>query len=107
MALLDVKFSEYRIMPDDFLTASRSLSLNEKRMALANLLEFSGDPEAGIIRQLLGDKKKPLSKKQQYVFHNKIEPSLVEKCGCNGCVNFVIAGTSYCPSCNLEYGSIS
>lgn len=61
------------------------------------------DTHGGIIRQKLGNKKKPLSTKQQYVYDNEILPSLVEKCGLNGCQNFVPVGTGSCGTCSIEY----
>lgn len=56
----------------------------------------------GITRQILGDDEKPLSEKQQYVFDNKIKPTLLEKC--STCVAKVPAGIDFCPTCEIKYG---
>ncbi|MEZ8542920.1 hypothetical protein AB6C74_08750 [Vibrio splendidus] len=58
--------------------------------------------EDGIGRQILGEEKKPLSEKQQYVFNSKIKPTLSEKC--STCTASVPAGVDYCPTCEIEYG---
>lgn len=92
-------------MTDDWRKAAQNLTDTEKETALKNLLESASEPESGVIRQLLGDKKKPLTLKQQYVYDNHIEESLVEKCGIQGCGKFVPAGIDYCPTCEVEYGS--
>ena len=67
-------------------------------------LENVNETEAGIIRQIIGDENKPLSKKQEYIYKKEIEPTLAEKCGIKGCEQFVPAGTDYCGSCEIEYG---
>ena len=92
-------------MTDAWKKAALELSDEEIKHALANALENANEPAAGIIRQLLGDEKTPLSPKQQHVYEKYILPSLVERCGNTGCLNFVPAGTNYCPTCEIEYGS--
>lgn len=83
---------------------AKKLSEDETFQALKNTLEMGdNDTHCGIIRQKLGDEQKPLSAKQQYVYDNEILPSLVEKCGLNGCQNFVPAGTGSCQNCSIEY----
>lgn len=84
--------------------AAKKLSDDEILQALEYTLEMGGnDTHCGIIRQKLGNEKKPLSAKQQHVYDNEILPSLVEKCGLNGCQNFVPAGTGSCGMCSIEY----
>lgn len=84
--------------------AAKKLSEDEKLQALEYMLEMGGsDTHCGIIRQILGNEQKPLSAKQQYIYDNQILPSLVEKCGLNGCQNFVPAGTGSCQNCSIEY----
>lgn len=90
-------------MTDDWRKAAQNLTDTERETALKNLLELVNEPEAGIIRQLLGDEKKPLTAKQQYVYDSHIEEALVEKCRNKSCGNFVPAGVSYCPTCEIEY----
>ena len=83
---------------------ARKLSEDEILQALKHVLEMGGsDTHCGIIRQKLGSERKPLSTRQQYVYDNEILPSLVEKCGLNGCQNFVTAGTGSCGTCSIEY----
>lgn len=83
---------------------AKKLSEDETLQALEYTLEMGdNDTHCGIIRQKLGNEKKTLSKKQQYVYNNEILPSLVEKCGLNGCQNFVPAGTGSCQNCSIEY----
>ncbi|MDO6621200.1 hypothetical protein [Shewanella sp. 6_MG-2023] len=91
-------------MTDPFLKASQGFADDERKAALEHQLEIVNETEAGIIRQLLGVEKKPLSEKQEYIYKNKIEPALAEKCGIKGCGQFVPAGTDYCGSCEIEYG---
>ena len=91
-------------MTDDWRKAAQNLTDTEREAALKNLLESASEPEAGIIRQILGDEKKPLTEKQQYVYDKHIEESLVEKCGNKNCGSFVPAGVNYCPTCEIEYG---
>ena len=91
-------------MTDQFLKASQALADDERKAALEHQLEYVNETEAGIIRQVLGDENKPLSKKQEFVYKNNIEPTLVEKCGIKGCGQFVPTGTEYCGSCGIEYG---
>ena len=84
--------------------AAKKLSDDETLQALKYTLEMGGDDtHCGIIRQKLGNEKKPLSAKQQYVYDTEILPALVEKCGLNGCQNFVPAGTESCQNCSIEY----
>ena len=71
-----------------------------KNQVEGSCLNDTGD---GIARQILGDDEKPLSEKQQYVFDNKIKPTLSEKC--STCIEKVPAGVDYCPTCEIEYGS--
>lgn len=92
-------------MTDGWRKAAQGLSDSERETALKNSLDCVGDTEAGIIRQLLGKDGKPLTEKQKYVYNNRIEMSLVEKCGRSGCSAFVPAGTNYCQTCEIEYGS--
>ena len=92
-------------MSDDWQKAAQSLTEVERESALKNVSENANNPEAGIIRQLLGKENKPLTEKQKYVYETSIEPTLVERCGNKGCNNFVPAGTNYCPTCEIEYGS--
>jgi hypothetical protein len=83
----------------------RNFTDEEKETALRNLLENNPqDAEAGIIRQLLGDEKKPLSPDQQEVYERYIEPGLAEKCGFASCGRFVPAGVDYCGTCEIEFG---
>lgn len=83
---------------------AKKLSEYETLQALKNILEMGdNNTNCGIIRQKLGNEKKPLSEKQQYVYDHDILPSLVEKCGLNGCQNFVPAGTGSCQNCLIEY----
>lgn len=91
-------------MSSEWRKAAKSLTSEELTQALKHQLENVGEKEAGIIRQLLGDEKKPLSEKQKYIYHHYIEETLVEKCGRPSCNNFVAAGVSYCPLCEIEYG---
>lgn len=84
--------------------AIEGLSQKERECALRHLLNNASDTEAGIIRQLLSPDRKPLSKKQQIIYENRIEPSLVEECGTNLCPNFALAGVDYCSTCSIEYG---
>lgn len=92
-------------MTDEWTEAARKLADDEKQRALENILDNSSSPEAGIVRQILGEENKPLTKKQQHVYENSIEPSLVERCGSQGCQNFTVAGDAYCPTCEIEYGA--
>jgi hypothetical protein len=90
-------------MTDPWLQAARNFTDEEKETALRNLLENNPqDAEAGIIRQLLGDGKKPLSPDQQEVYERYIEPGLAEKCGFASCGRFVPAGVDYCGTCEIE-----
>jgi hypothetical protein len=92
-------------MTDPWLQAARNFTDEEKETALRNLLENNPqDAEAGIIRQLLGDGKKPLSPDQQEVYERYIEPGLAEKCGFASCGRFVPAGVDYCGTCEIEFG---
>jgi hypothetical protein len=97
--------AEKELMLDDWREAARSLTEVEREAALRNILENANDPEAGIIRQLLGKDKKQLTEKQKYVYETNIEPALVERCANKSCRNFVHAGTDYCPTCKIKYGS--
>ncbi|HHF3067893.1 TPA: hypothetical protein ACPJ09_004663 [Vibrio diabolicus] len=91
-----------------FRAAARELSDYEVIEALHNRLEHEqesiDDRSAGIIRQILGDPTKPLSRNQQYHYDNFILPTLVEGCGITGCSKFTVAGRDYCGVCALEYG---
>lgn len=91
-------------MKHDFIEAAKNLTDAEIRVALANLLEHASEPEAGIIRQLLGPEKKPLSEAQMNVYNKHILGALVEKCGNQSCKNFTLAGVDYCPTCEIEFG---
>jgi len=91
-------------MTDKFKEAAQALSDEERTAALKDRLDYVNETEAGIIRQILGNEGKALSKKQEYVYTTQIEPSLVEKCGIQGCGQFVPAGTDYCGSCQIECG---
>ncbi|HAS6997956.1 TPA: hypothetical protein I7280_24380 [Vibrio parahaemolyticus] len=91
-------------MSNEWRKAAKSLTDEERIQALEHQLENMDGAEAGIIRQLLGDEQKPLSEKQQYIYHHNIEETLVEKCGRSGCNEFVVAGVGYCPSCEIEFG---
>jgi hypothetical protein len=92
-------------MTDPWLQAARNFTDEEKETALRNLLENTPGAEAGIIRQLLGDEKKPLSPSpQQEVYERYIEPGLAEKCGFASCGRFVPAGVDYCGTCEIEFG---
>jgi hypothetical protein len=85
--------------------AVKNLCPIEIEQALRHILDLNhNDTQSGIIRQILGDEKKPLSETQNFVFKKDIEPSLVERCGITGCKNFVPAGTDNCPCCQIEYG---
>lgn len=90
-------------MNDKWIQAAKSLSDPEKEKALESLLENAGEPEAGVIRQILGEEQKPLTEKQQHVYKKYIEPALVEKCGTPGCSRFSVAGEAYCSTCAIEY----
>ena len=74
-------------------------------IALKNQVDgaFLNPKGYGVGKQILGDEKKPLSDKQQYVFDNEIKPTLLEKCAT--CVSKVPAGVDYCPTCEIEYGN--
>lgn len=91
-------------MADEWQKAARNLSDAEIKEALRELLEHASEPSAGIIRQILGEENKSLSDKQQHVYDNYIEPSLVEKCGRPGCGSFVVAGRNFCPTCDVDFG---
>lgn len=91
-------------MTDEWKKAAQNLTPSERKLALENLLEDVDEPEAGIIRQILGDEGKPLSPKQAHVYKTRIEESLVERCGNKGCQNFVLAGVFQCSSCEIKYG---
>lgn len=94
-------------MNDEWRKAAQNLSDSEKKTALENLQENANEPEAGVIRQTLGEEQKPLTKKQKHVYEKYIEPALVEKCGAPGCSSFSLAGESYCPTCAIKYGGSS
>lgn len=89
---------------DERQTAAKNLTDDQRKSALENRSEYAREPEAGVIRQILGEEQKPLTAKQQNVYDNYIEPSLVEKCAIQGCKNLVPAGTDFCPNCEVEYG---
>jgi hypothetical protein len=91
-------------MSDEWLQAAQNLSDPEKKRALESLLETADEPQAGIIRQILGEEKRTLTDKQQLVYDKYIEPTLVEKCGGPGCKGFAVAGEGFCPSCAIKYG---
>ena len=91
-------------MTDEFSKAAKNLTDSERKKALESVLDNLNDPEAGIIRQILGDKSKPLTEKQMKVYEKYIEPALVEKCGAPGCKRFSLAGETYCATCAIEYG---
>ncbi|KAB7688991.1 hypothetical protein GBN24_11975 [Plesiomonas shigelloides] len=90
-------------MSDKWIEAAKQLTPEQVQEALEHQVEYMGDPEAGIIRQILGSEGKPLSDKQQYIYDTKILPSLVERCAM--CDNFVPAGVDYCGSCSIEYNN--
>lgn len=90
-------------MEDEWRKAAQELTDSEREAALNSYLDSANEVEAGIIRQLLGKEGRQLTAKQQHVYDNRIEPSLVEKCGAPGCRKFVPAGTSYCATCSVEY----
>lgn len=89
---------------DEFLAVARNLTDDQRRAALENRLEYAREPEAGIIRQLLGEEQIPLTARQQNVYDNYIVPSLVERCANRRCSILVPAGTGFCPICEVEYG---
>jgi len=91
-------------MSDEWRDASSELTDIERKAALESVLECANDPEAGIIRQLLGKEGKPLSEKQDAVFVRYIERALVERCGVRGCSELVPAGFSYCSGHAIKYG---
>ena len=91
-------------MADDWRKAAQNLTEVERETALRNLLDNANEPEAGIIRQLLGHENKALTEKQQHVYETYIEQALVEKCANQGCSNLVPAGIDYCPTCEIKYG---
>lgn len=55
---------------------------------MRNLVVLANQPEVGIMRQLLVDPNKPLTKKQKSVFDNHVVSSMVEKCGNQSCNGF-------------------
>jgi len=91
-------------MEIDWNKAAKDLTDDDRIKALNNLLDTVNDTQAGIIRQILGDEEKLLSDKQQSIYDGKIEPALVEYCGCLSCKTIVVTGNYYCPSCEIEYG---
>jgi len=90
-------------MSDKFKEAAQNLCDDERTIALKERLDYVDATESGIIKQILGREGKPLSNKQKFIYQTKIEPTLVEKCGIQGCEKFVPAGTGYCDSCQIEY----
>lgn len=91
-------------MTDEFLKAAKNLTDSERKKALESALDNVSETEAGIIRQVLGNKDKPSTEKQKKVYENHILPALVEKCGAPGCSRFSLAGKIYCTTCAIEYG---
>lgn len=91
-------------MKHDFIEAAKNLTDTEIKIALENLLENVREPEAGIIRQILGPEQKPLSEAQMNVYNKYIFGALVEKCANQSCKNFTLAGVAYCPTCEIEFG---
>lgn len=90
-------------MMSEWRKAAQNLCDSERKEALRELLRHAKDPEAGIIRQILGGSGKPLTAEQQHVYDKYIEESLVEKCGRPGCEKFMRTGKDYCSVCEIEY----
>lgn len=87
----------------EFEKAAKQLCPEQQQEAMRNLVDIADEPEAGIMRQLLAEPQKPLSPKQQNVFDKHILPSMVERC--STCSGFSLAGTAFCETCAVEYGS--
>ena len=89
-------------MSDEWRIAAQTLTDDQRKIALTNLLTVLGDVECGIIRQILGKDQKPLTEAQKYIYEKNIEPCLVERC--DTCNKFIPAGTNRCSICKIEYG---